>query len=192
MRYWRAGRIVFDRPQVHAPWNLTIQFVGGTKTDVMSSVTVDVRNVPYKADSGNDVEKAWAKIELFDLDSKPIQQWEFARWEDNKLPPQTQHQFIRDENYRTLNANRSPHRITIATKRLLETEAHRLRGEDQQNLWYDKSNPILPGEYFVRLTIDGKGLQEAAEYIFMLKNPGKDGVLEVREATQRIQRYWPT
>jgi len=191
MRYWRAARIHFDKSQVHAPWILTTQFVGGAKTDVMSSVTVDVRNIPYKTDSGDDVEKAWAKIELFDLNSKPIQMWEFARWEDNKLPPQTQHQFIRDENYRTLSANRSPNRITIATKRLLEGEAYRLRGEDQQNFWYDKNNPILPGEYFVRLTIEGNGLQEPAEYVFMLKNPGRNKSLEVQDAIQSIQKYWP-
>jgi hypothetical protein len=188
MRYSKSARLIFDRPEVHAPWSLT-----GQTTEIMSSVTINVRNVPYKTDGGNDVEAAWVRIELFDITSRPIQAWDFARWEENKHPPYTGTPFYQhEENFRTLRANRSPNRITVATKRLLEEKADRLRGIDQTTNWMDQNNRIPPGEYFVRLTIEGGGLQESAQHVFMLRNPGKDRSLETYEATQPLQRYWPT
>src|SRR5262249_12309232 len=154
MRYGLAARVVFGPLQRHNPFQLNLFDNLGRLIDsvTVSSITVDVRNVPYARDDGKDIEAAWAKVELFDLNSKPVlEPWTYPRWEDNNQPGyggNPRDHFPTKENFRTLSANRSFNRITIAVKPLLEAEAYRLRGEDQITGWIrDKNNIIPPGEY---------------------------------------------
>jgi len=193
MRYWRAGRVVFDKPLAHPAWHLYVMEGKQVKNDVlMTSVSIEVKNIPYKSDSGADIEDAWVKIELFSpKDYKPLQSWNYARWEDNEHPPYAGNYFKADQNFRTLKANRSPNRITVVVKQFMQPNASRLRGMEQTTGWKDNENPIPPGEYLVRLSIEGKGQQETAKYVFALKNPGEGKSLEVSAASQRIGTYWP-
>lgn len=194
MWHGRSARIVFDDLRVVPSWHLYVRDQHGNilSDEIMSAVTIAIRNSPQFSESGNDVEMAWARVELFNLNGKPIQDWDFARWEDNPQPPYSGSVFYsHDSNYRRLSSNRSPHLITIATKRLLDEYADRLRGIDQTTNWMDPQNRIPKGEFFARLTIDGKGLQKPAIHVFMLNNPGRDRELKAYKSEKSIPRYWP-
>jgi hypothetical protein len=188
MRYLRAGRVIFDKIFVEPVWKL---WISNTQSVLMSSVVMVVKNSPYKTDSGNDIEDAWANVKLFDLDSKPLREhdWDYPRWVDNG-PPYIGG-FNHDLDFRTLKANRSPNRVTLFVKEFSGETASRLRGIDQSQGWKDPEHPIPPGDYLVRVTIMGKGLQEDAVQTFKLRNPGKSAVLEVSDIGCRIEKYWP-
>ena len=194
MRYWRAARITFQQPEVHGPFRLSNN---ETKALVALtySVTIDVKNEPYKLDTGSDVERAWVGVELFDLHSKPMQDWECARWENNEHPPyegSPRDHFPDAQNYRTLSANRSSSKITIVTKPIDRDNAYRMRGVDQITGWFNDEHPIPKGTYLVRVRISGKGLSEPAECIFGLHNLGSGRGFELFKGPKKIQRYWPS
>lgn len=193
MQQWQSARIEFDLPQRHFPFNLYDRATGKVMA-IMSSVTVTVRNNPYRTDSGNDVVSAWGRVELFNHDYKRVQWWDYPRWEDNKHPPYEgapKDHFPSEQNFRTLRANRSSHIITIATKPFSDEFAYRMRGVDQITGWVNKDHEIPKGEYFVRLTIEGKGLRDKQELVFVMVNRGANHPLEIKETTKRIGRYWP-
>ena len=199
MRRWRAANIVFGKPyRVESPLFRTdlIPSAGAepvrqrTKVHDFYAVKVDVRNCPYKGDEGKDVGDAWSLFELFDLDLKHIASWREGRWEDNKQPGYGNHpidHYPDDQKIRTLSANGRPNILCVAIKPVADSNAYPFRGVDQiEPDWRAKDINIPPGNYLLRLTINGKGLVNPAQCIFEFRNEGANNPIELLETKKKI------
>jgi hypothetical protein len=200
MRYWLAARVVFRAPYtVGHPLYSRLRdrdgnVVGLTGKKEIQLAKIDVANQPYRSDQGRDVAEAWAKVELFDLNSKPVISWEYPRWEENRKPGYGDHpldHFPDEQNLRNLAANGRWHTITIAHKAIGEENAYPLRGRDQLRPdWQAEDIEIPPGEYLLRLTIYGKGLMKPAAHVVLLENGGASGSLDISATREKIGPYY--
>jgi hypothetical protein len=198
MRRVRASRLIFSELRISStPLFTTVMKNGASARQQVAHIyiaKIDVRNTPYSYDSGNDVREAWVKVEFFDLNSKPIKSWEYARWEQNEKPGYQgvpSDRYLPEWNFRRLSANGSANTIDIVTKQYEDSDCFPLRGADQREPeWKSKNDAIPPGEYLVRLQIHGSGMLRPALHCIYLKNPGRGGNLQVAATTKTVKQYW--
>jgi hypothetical protein len=205
MRRLRAANIIFGTPYVdESPLFKTVLVMGAhqaipvkEKVHDFYAAKIEVFNKPYKGDEGKDVVDAWSTFELFDLNSKLTAKWRDGRWEDNKQPGYADHptDHIPDEQkVRTLSANGRPNILCIVIKPVADADAYPFRAVDQlQPDWRAKDITIPPGDFFLRLTIGGKGLINPVQRIFKFRNNGAGKPIELLETSKSlssVETFW--
>jgi hypothetical protein len=191
MREIISGHVVFSKP--HRAFSPLYARQLGGKSIILHEfygVKVDVSNQPHSLGEGKDVVEAWAEVELFDGNSKPVISWLYPRWEDNKQPGYADHpldHYPDDQKVRTLSANGRPNTLCLALKPIKDEYAYSFRGEDQlQPEWKAQDKKIPAGTYLLRLTIHGKGLTRPAIRFFELEHAGANQPLEMRDTDRHI------
>jgi hypothetical protein len=199
MRRLCASRLLFGVPYVSsAPLNMFEKDpTSGVKTFQgtlywFTAAKIHASNNPYKKDEGKDVEMAWSKIELYDLDSNYIDGWQDGRWEDNEMPSWGNNppDYLPDkEKTRTLVANGRSNILCLAMKPIDDEFAYSLRGEDTASMdWTINAKKIPPGKYLLYLSVDGKGLTKAATTTVLPINPGSGKELDVQQTRFKVRK----
>jgi len=148
-------------------------------TSWVSLVTIDVSNCPYDMTDGRPVERAFAKVQVFDADTgKRTTEVEYPRWTQNPTPAlsTSPSDYMPDEwKYRVLEPTADRNSIDLVLKYIEEANASGFQSSNQlRPSWYNDRLQIPPGRYDVRVIVSGRGLQRPGESWIRLENPGKD------------------
>lgn len=185
LRHSRSARICFEPAFVSR--NITL-FHNGHANGLFDKASVRVRNVPFRGDSGTNVEHAWASAVFFNQATGHHRTVEFLRWQENEKPGYSGNpdRIIDEWKHRDLRYNQSPHTLNIVIKHHGEDAAYPMTVMNQtMPSWRDTDAALEPGTYVVRLTIFGSGLRTQTERFFLLENPGGSGQMMLSDTEKR-------